>query len=293
MRTNIFKGIGVALVTPFTSDGSVDTQALRRLVEKQVKSGVDFLCVLGTTAETPCLSTEDKKIVMQTVRETVDSKFPLLLGCGGNNTAVVVDYLKNGDLTGFDGVLIVCPYYNKPSQEGLYQHFSAIAEASPLPVVLYNVPGRTGVNLLPETTLRLANAHENVVAVKEASGNIEQITKIIEAAPDGFDVLSGDDGITYELISKGAAGVISVIGNAFPAEFGTMVHAALKGDDVIAGRINEKLQTFYTLIMADGNPAGIKALLNIRGEIGPQLRLPLVPATEDTQKKLQKALEEM
>ncbi len=293
MRTNIFKGIGVALVTPFTSDGSVDTQALRRLVEKQVKSGVDFLCVLGTTAETPCLSTEDKKIVMQTVRETVDSKFPLLLGCGGNNTAVVVDYLKNGDLTGFDGVLIVCPYYNKPSQEGLYQHFSAIAEASPLPVVLYNVPGRTGVNLLPDTTLRLANAHKNVVAIKEASGNIEQITRIIEAAPEGFDVLSGDDGITYELINKGAAGVISVIGNAFPAEFGTMVHAALKGDNVIAERINEKLQTFYTLIMADGNPAGIKALLSIRGEIGPQLRLPLVPVTEATHKKLQKALEEM
>ncbi len=291
MRKNIFRGIGVALVTPFTEKGDVDVEALEKLVERQVEGGVDFLCVLGTTAETPCLSESDKQLVMQTVRRVADGRLPLLLGCGGNNTANVVAYLKNGDLTGFDGVLIVCPYYNKPSQEGLFQHFSAVAEASPLPVVLYNVPGRVGVNLLPDTTIRIAKAHKNVVAVKEASGNMEQIANIVKYAPKGFEVLSGDDGITFELIQKGVVGVISVVGNAFPAEFGNMVHTALKGDFERAARMNDKLRPFYRLSMIEGNPAGIKAMLSILGHIENVLRLPLVPVSDATHEEMQEALE--
>ncbi len=287
MRRNIFKGVGVALVTPFTPDGMVDVTALRSLTQKQLNGGVDFLCVLGTTAETPCLSAADKQTVINTIRETANKKVPLLLGCGSNNTAVVLDYLKNGDLEGFDGVLIVCPYYNKPSQEGLYQHYKAIAQASPLPVMLYNVPGRTGVNLLPETTLRLANEFENIIAVKEASGNIEQISNIINNAPEGFDVLSGDDGITCELIKRGAAGVISVVCQAFPEQFTKMAHTALEGDNETAKTIEKTLGNLFRLSMKDGNPSGIKCILSELGIINNVLRLPLVPVTRNTHEEIQ------
>ena len=278
MMQNIFKGLGVALVTPFKADGSVDYDALRRLLDYQLSNGVDFLCVLGTTAETPCLSAEEKVKVKNIVVEKVQGRVPILLGCGGNNTAAVVESLKNDDFTGVDGILSVCPYYNKPSQEGLYQHFKAIANATDLPVVLYNVPGRGGVNMTAETTLRLANDCPNIVAIKEASGNFAQIDDIIKNKPSHFDVISGDDGITFPLITLGAVGVISVIGNALPKEFSRMVRLALNGDYKNALEIHHKFTELFGLLFVDGNPAGVKAMLNIMGLIENQLRLPLVPA---------------
>ncbi len=278
MMQNIFKGLGVALVTPFKADGSVDYDALRRLLDYQLSNGVDFLCVLGTTAETPCLSAEEKVKVKNIVVEKVQGRVPILLGCGGNNTAAVVESLKNDDFTGVDGILSVCPYYNKPSQEGLYQHFKAIANATDLPVVLYNVPGRVGVNMTAETTLRLANDCHNIVAIKEASGNFAQIDDIIKNKPSHFDVISGDDGITFPLITLGAVGVISVIGNALPKEFSRMVRLALNGDYKNALEIHHKFTELFGLLFVDGNPAGVKAMLNIMGLIENQLRLPLVPA---------------
>lgn len=278
MMQNIFKGLGVALVTPFKADGSVDYDALRRLLDYQLSNGVDFLCVLGTTAETPCLSAEEKTKVKNIVVEKVQGRVPILLGCGGNNTAAVVESLKNDDFTGVDGILSVCPYYNKPSQEGLYQHFKAIANATELPVVLYNVPGRVGVNMTAETTLRLANDCSNIVAIKEASGNFAQIDDIIKNKPSHFDVISGDDGITFPLITLGAVGVISVIGNALPKEFSRMVRLALNGDYKNALEIHHKFTELFGLLFVDGNPAGVKAMLNIMGLIENQLRLPLVPA---------------
>ena len=278
MMQNIFKGLGVALVTPFKADGSVDYDALRRLLDYQLSNGVDFLCVLGTTAETPCLSAEEKVKVKNIVVEKVQGRVPILLGCGGNNTAAVVESLKNDDFTGVDGILSVCPYYNKPSQEGLYQHFKAIANATELPVVLYNVPGRVGVNMTAETTLRLANDCPNIVAIKEASGNFAQIDDIIKNKPSHFDVISGDDGITFPLITLGAVGVISVIGNALPKEFSRMVRLALNGDYKNALEIHHKFTELFGLLFVDGNPAGVKAMLNIMGLIENQLRLPLVPA---------------
>jgi 4-hydroxy-tetrahydrodipicolinate synthase len=265
-------------VTPFKADGSVDYDALRRLLDYQLSNGVDFLCVLGTTAETPCLSAEEKLKVKNIVVEKVQGRVPILLGCGGNNTAAVVESLKNDDFTGVDGILSVCPYYNKPSQEGLYQHFKAIANATELPVVLYNVPGRVGVNMTAETTLRLANDCPNIVAIKEASGNFAQIDDIIKNKPSHFDVISGDDGITFPLITLGAVGVISVIGNALPKEFSRMVRLALNGDYKNALEIHHKFTELFGLLFVDGNPAGVKAMLNIMGLIENQLRLPLVPA---------------
>ena len=278
MMQNIFKGLGVALVTPFKADGSVDYDALRRLLDYQLSNGVDFLCVLGTTAETPCLSAEEKVKIKNIVVEKVQGRVPILLGCGGNNTAAVVESLKNDDFTGVDGILSVCPYYNKPSQEGLYQHFKVIANATDLPVVLYNVPGRVGVNMTAETTLRLANDCPNIVAIKEASGNFAQIDDIIKNKPSHFDVISGDDGITFPLITLGAVGVISVIGNALPKEFSRMVRLALNGDYKNALEIHHKFTELFGLLFVDGNPAGVKAMLNIMGLIENQLRLPLVPA---------------
>ena len=228
MAQNKFKGLGIALVTPFKADGSVDYDALVRLVDFQLSHGADFLCILGTTAETPTLTAEEKRQIRDVVVQRAGGRVPLLMGCGGNCTSAVINELKSTDWTGIDGVLSVCPMYNKPSQEGLYQHFKAIAQASPVPVVLYNVPGRTGVNMTAETTLRLARECENVVAIKEASGNITQMDDIIKNKPANFDVISGDDGITFPLITLGAVGVISVIGNALPAEFSRMVRLALK-----------------------------------------------------------------
>ena len=293
MTQNKFRGLGIALITPFQTDGSIDLDALDRLVEYQIKGGADFLCIMGTTAETPTLSREEKRLLKERLVRRVAGRVPLLMGCGGNNTASVIDELRTEDWTGIDGVLSVCPYYNKPSQEGLYQHFAAIAKASPVPVVLYNVPGRTGVNMTAETTLRLARDFENIVAIKEASGNITQMDDIIKNKPQHFDVISGDDGITFPLITLGAVGVISVIGNALPAEFSRMVRLALKGEYSTSLTIHHKFTELFKLLFVDGNPAGVKAMLSEMGMIQNVLRLPLVPTRLTTMEKISQIVKEL
>lgn len=289
-KINIFKGIGVALVTPFLESGDVDIDSLRILVNSVIAEGVDFLCVLGTTAETPCLSSEERKLVMEVVAQENKGRIPLLLGCGGNDTREVCRFLRTTNLDAYQGVLIVTPYYNRPSQDGLFQHYKAIADASPLPIVLYNVPTRTGVNLQPQTTLRIAETCNNVVAIKEASGNLEQIDEILKNAPLGFEVLSGDDSLTMEMIRMGAVGVISVIGNASIHDFTNLVRFSINADFPRAESLQEKLQDMYKLLAVDGNPSGIKALLSEQGKIQNILRLPLVPARAETQKKIHQYL---
>ena len=290
MARNIFKGLGVALITPFTSDGNVDYKSLTRLVEYQIDNGADFLCILATTSEAPCLSAEEKEKVKQLVIEVNRGRLPLLMGCGGNNTKAIVEELKNSDWRGIDGVLSVCPYYNKPSQEGLYQHFKSIAEASPLPVVLYNVPGRTGVNLKAETTVRLANDCENIIAIKEASGSLEQVDEIIKNKPARFDVISGDDALTFSMVASGAAGSISVIGNALPKEVSRMIRLEFNGEYEAARIIHHRFTALYSLLFIDGNPAGVKALLHEMGFIENVLRLPLVPTRITTLQKMTEIL---
>ena len=283
MAQNKFRGLGVALITPFQTDGSIDFDALDRLVEYQIKGRVDFLCIMGTTAETPTLSREEKRLLKERLVERVAGRVPLLMGCGGNNTAAILDELQNEDWKGIDGVLSVCPYYNKPSQEGLYQHFAAIAKVSP----------RTGVNMTAETTLRLAREFENIVAIKEASGNITQMDDIIKNKPQHFDVISGDDGITFPLITLGAVGVISVIGNALPAEFSRMVRLALRGEYSSSLTIHHKFTELFKLLFVDGNPAGVKAMLSEMGMIQNVLRLPLVPTRLTTMEKISQIVREL
>ena len=290
MARNIFKGLGIALVTPFTANGEVDYKAIVRLVEYQIQNGADFLCILATTGETPCLSTEEKENIKKLVVDTNRGRLPILMGCGGNNTRAVVEELKTADWTGIDGVLSVCPYYNKPSQEGLYQHFKAIAEASPLPVVLYNVPGRTGINMKSETTVRLARDCENIVAVKEASGSLEQVDEIIKNKPERFDVISGDDALTFSMVASGAAGSISVIGNALPKEVSRIIRLEFKGEYEAARTIHHRFTELYSLLFVDGNPAGVKALLHEMGFIENVLRLPLVPTRITTLQKMTEIL---
>ena len=293
MARNIFKGLGIALVTPFTADGQVDYKSLKRLLEYQIDNGADFLCILATTGETPCLTQQEKDNITQLVKDVNHGRLPILKGCGGNNTAAIVEELKNSDWTGIDGILSVCPYYNKPSQERLYQHFKAIADASPLPVVLYNVPGRTGINLKPETTVRLANDCENIVAIKEASGSLEQVDEIIKNKPKRFDVISGDDALTFSMVASGAAGVISVIGNALPKEFSRMIRLEFRGEYEPARKIHHAFTELYSLLFVDGNPAGVKALLHEMGFIENQLRLPLVPTKVSTLQKMAEILKDL
>jgi 4-hydroxy-tetrahydrodipicolinate synthase len=290
MARNIFKGLGVALITPFTSDGSVDFKSLTCLVEHLIDNGADFLCILATTSEAPCLSAYEKEEVKKHVIDINRGRLPILMGCGGNNTKAIVDELKNSDWRGIDGVLSVCPYYNKPSQEGLYQHFKAIAEASPLPVVLYNVPGRTGVNLKADTTVRLANDCENIIAIKEASGSLEQVDEIIKNKPARFDVISGDDALTFSMVASGAAGSISVIGNALPKEVSRMIRLEFNGEYEVARTIHHRFTELYSLLFIDGNPAGVKALLHEMGFIENVLRLPLVPTRITTLQKMTEIL---
>ena len=289
MKNKELYGMGVALVTPFMKDGSVDYDALARLVDYQVESGTDFLCVLGTTAETPTLCADEQLKVRQAVIARNAGRLPILLGVGGNCTQAIVDKLKNDPMEGVDAILSVVPYYNKPTQKGMYAHFCAIAEATELPIILYNVPGRTGVNMLPDTTLSLVADCANIVGIKEASGNVEQIKDIMARRPEGFKVFSGDDGITLPLIQDGADGVISVIGNGFAAEFAQMVRLALAGEYGQAKAIDERLRPMYDLLFLDGNPAGIKALLQLRGMVENVLRLPLVPASNSTIDKIRNA----
>lgn len=285
--------MGVALVTPFKKDKSIDFDALARLLEYQIKNGVDYMVVLGTTAETATLSNEEKIAVRSFVVERVAGRIPLVIGVGGNNTMALVDELRNTDLSPFSAVLSVVPYYNKPSQEGIYQHYKAIAEASPIPVVLYNVPGRTGVNMTAETTLRLAREYDNIIGIKEASGNISQMDDIIKNKHEDFMVISGDDGITYPLIAMGAVGVISVIGNAFPKEFSRMVRLALQGDYERALAIHHRFTELFSLLFVDGNPAGVKCLLHAMGFIENELRLPLVPTRITTYEKIRQVLDSL
>ena len=293
MAHNIFKGLGIALITPFTSEGSVDYNALKRLIEYQLANGADFLCILATTGEAPCLTQQERDDITAFIRERVAGRVPILKYCGGNNTSAVVEEIKTTDWTGIDGILSICPYYNKPSQEGIYQHFKAIAEVSPLPIVLYNVPGRTGVNMKPETIVRLANDFTNIVGVKEASGNMEQVDEIIKNKPHRFDVISGDDALTFSMVASGAAGVISVIGNALPKEFSRMIRLEFNGEYEPARKIHHKFTELYSLLFIDGNPAGCKALLNDMGMIENVLRLPLVPTTITTKQKMSAILKEL
>ncbi len=293
MRYHIFRGLGVAVVTPFTLDGAVDYPALKRLIRYQLDSGVDFLCILATTGETPCLTLDEKNKITELVKEENKGQVPILKYCGGNNTAAVIEEMKATDWTGIDGILSICPYYNKPSQEGLYQHFKAIASASPLPVVMYNVPGRTGVNMKAETTVRLAHDCENIVGIKEAAGSLEQVDEIIKSKPDRFDIISGDDALTFSMIASGAAGVISVIGNALPREFSRMIRLEFQGEYEAARRIHHMFTELYSLLFVDGNPAGVKALLNDMGYIENVLRLPLVPTTIKTKEKMADILKEI
>lgn len=285
--------MGVALITPFNTNGDVDYTALMRLVDYQLQSGTDYLVVLGTTAETPTLTPIEQKEITQLIINKVNGRIPIVLGVGGNNTRAVTEKLKTDDFTGIDAILSVVPYYNKPSQEGIYQHYKQIALATRLPVVLYNVPGRTGVNMSAGTTLRIAREFDNVVGVKEASGNMTQIGDIIKNKPQDFQVISGDDGITFPLITFGAVGVISVIGNAFPKEFSRMVRLALSGNYATALHIHHNFTELFELLFVDGNPAGVKSMLNMMGFIENELRLPLISTRITTYEKIRSVLQEL
>lgn len=283
-------GMGVALVTPFTENGDIDFTALERLVQMHIDAGTAFLCVLGTTAETPTLTAEEKREIRKRVIKQVAGRLPIMVGIGGNCTRAVVEEIKNEDLTGVDAILSVAPYYNRPSQEGIYLHYKAISEATSLPIYMYNVPGRTGVNILPSTVVRVANDCPNIVGYKAASGDMEQIKELIATKPENFDVFSGDDALTFDIMSAGGVGVISVFGNAFPREMTQLVAAIQEGRIDDARLMNESLKELFRLIFVDGNPSGVKALMNIQGRLENVLRLPLVPAREETCRLLQQAI---
>ncbi len=281
-------GTGVALVTPFKKDFSIDINALSKIVEFQIENGIDYLVVLGTTAENATLNATEKNTVIQTVITANKGRLPLVLGIGGNNTAEVVEELKNRDLADFTAVLSVSPYYNKPTQEGIYQHFKAISEVSPLPIILYNVPGRTASNMEPATVIRLANDFKNIVAIKEAAGDLVQAMKLIQAKPKGFLVISGDDMVTLPIILAGGSGVISVIGEGFPKEFSKMVHLGLERKVDEAYHIHYKMAACIDLIFEQGNPAGIKEVFKILGLSENTVRLPLVNVNEDLSNRIHK-----
>ena len=281
-----FVGTGVALITPFKNDLSVDTEALANLVKNQIENGIEYLVVLGTTAENATLSQDEKELVKETVKKANAGALPLVLGVGGNDTAGVVNELKTADLEGFEAILSVSPYYNKPTQEGIYRHFKAVSDASSLPIILYNVPGRTSSNILPETVNRIARDCDNVIGVKEAAGDIVQAMKLISLVPEDFKVISGDDMITLPMTLAGGKGVISVIGQGLPQEFSDMVRAGLKGEVAKAYELHYKIAPSIDLIFAEGNPAGIKALLAKKGMIQNHLRLPLVEASEGLTNKI-------
>jgi 4-hydroxy-tetrahydrodipicolinate synthase len=281
MTQKRMRGMGVAIITPFTETNEVDYAALERLVDLHLNSGTDFLCVQGTTGETPTLSIEEKRNIRKRVIEQVNGRMGIMLGCGGNNTQAVINELQTEDFTGVDGILCVVPYYNKPNQEGMYRHFKAIADSTTLPIYLYNVPGRCGVNMQPETTIRLANECSNIIGFKAASGNIEQIKKLIAMKPDTLDVLSGDDGLTYEIMKAGGVGVISVFGNVYPKECVELVRLLEQKRYDEAKELSDSYSEMFRLLFADGNPGGAKAQLSNMGYVKNILRLPLVPVRED------------
>ncbi len=287
---NKFKGLGVALVTPFDGEGKVDFEALKNLLEYIEK--VDYYVVLGTTAESATMNGEERDAVVRYVVEYNAGRKPIVVGIGGNNTAEVVQNLKKFDLSGVDGVLSVVPYYNKPNQRGIYAHYAAVLEASPLPVILYNVPGRTGVNMSADTTLKLARDFEGkAVAVKEASGNLSQVAYILKDRPEGFLVLSGDDNLTLPMLAMGGDGVISVSANSFPEKMSTLVHSALEGDVTTAKPLSLELWEATDLLFKEGNPCGVKMALAIKGIIEAGVRLPLVEASEELREDLKKQIE--
>ena len=287
MKMNPFIGTGVALITPFNDDYSVDYQSLRNIVDYTLQNGADFLVALGTTSEAPTMNAEEKANVVKTIIETANGRCPILLGMGGNNTAALLETIKNQDFTKIDGILSVVPYYNKPNQRGMKAHFQHVADVSPVPVILYNVPGRVGVNLQAATTVELAQ-HPNIIAVKEASGNLQQIMEILRDKPEDFRVLSGDDGITQPMMALGAEGVISVAANGYPKPFCEMVHLMLEGKNEKALPLHYKMLKMNGLIFADGNPAGIKALMAHEGLCKNVLRLPLVPVTDAVRQDIEK-----
>jgi 4-hydroxy-tetrahydrodipicolinate synthase len=281
------RGTGVALVTPFTSTFSIDFNALERLVSHCIEGGVEYLVVMGTTGENPVLSAQEKQDVLKAVVEASGGRVPIVYGIGGNDTNAVVASLKNEDLTGVDAILSVSPYYNKPTQEGIYQHFKMVNENSPLPVILYNVPGRTGSNVTAATTLRIAHDFKNIVAVKEASGDLEQVMAIIKDRPEGFLVLSGDDNLSLPIIAAGGDGVISVSGQAFPAVFTEMIRQSLAGEMATARSLHYRLFTVTQLLFAQGNPGGVKAALDILEVIPPFMRQPLWPISNDLRQAIE------
>ena len=288
-KSSQFKGTGVAIVTPFNKDHSVDYKSLSKLVNYIIKGGVEYVVVLGTTGESVNLTKEEKKLVVKCVVDTVNKRVPVVLGLGGNNTQEIVSALKiKSDFEGIDAILSVSPYYNKPNQRGIYQHYKAIAEVSPLPIILYNVPGRTSSNMLADTTIKLANDFKNIIAIKEASGNLEQCMKIIKYKPKDFLVISGDDNLTLPMVACGADGVISVVANAYPKDFSEMVRQILAGNVKEAQKLHYKLTDITEQLFADGNPAGIKAVLELKDICKAHLRLPLVNINKDTQRTLEK-----
>jgi 4-hydroxy-tetrahydrodipicolinate synthase len=290
---NKFKGTGVAIVTPFKKSGAIDFEGFEDLVNHVISGGVDYIVLFGTTGESPTVSKQEKKALTEFALQVIDQRVPLVLGIGGNNTSDVILAIHGTVFKGSDAILSVCPYYSKPQQEGLYQHFKLIAEASPVPVILYTVPGRTGSNIAASTTIRLANDFSNIIGIKEASGNFEQIFQVLKNRPRDFLVISGDDNLTLPMIASGAEGVISVTANAYPKEFSEMVHHALQGNLRSARLLHYKLLDFTSAIFADGSPSGIKAALELKKLCHHYLRLPLVPVNHDVHKRILHCIEQI
>jgi 4-hydroxy-tetrahydrodipicolinate synthase len=287
-----FEGTGVAIVTPFRDDSSVDYDAFGRIVNHVVKGGVNYIVVMGTTGEASTLSKNEKKSVLSFVKESVAKRIPLVVGIGGNNTNEVIHSIKESDLKGVDGILSVAPYYNKPSQTGIFQHFKAIAEASPLPLIIYNVPGRTSCNITSDTCLKLAHECNNIAGVKEASGDLAQVMRVIKGKPEDFLVISGDDMLTLPIMAAGGAGIISVLANAYPEECSNLVSNVMKNNYKAAREIQSRLIERIELCFADGNPSGIKAFLSVMNLCSNNVRLPLVPVNQTVFSRIQKAVEE-
>ncbi|MBR4677591.1 MAG: 4-hydroxy-tetrahydrodipicolinate synthase [Bacteroidales bacterium] len=293
MRNNNLYGTGVALVTPFDKSGKIDFAALEQHLNRIIDGGINYLTLLGTTGEPPTMTKEEKSEILKFVKEKTAGRVPIVLGIGGNNTSAVVEEILNTDLSGIDSILSICPYYTKPSQRGIYAHFEAVAKASPLPVILYNVPGRTSKNIDPDTVIKLANDFKNIVAIKEASGNMNQIMSILAKKPKDFCVISGDDSLAVPMISLGCVGVISVAANVVPAQFSKMIKLALEGDFISAREIHFKLLELMNALFEDGSPSGAKAALNILGIMEENLRLPLVPVSPSVREKIKTLLSKL
>jgi len=288
-----FKGLGVALVTPFKTDGQIDFDRLKNIVENLISNGIDHLCVLGTTAETPTLTESERLQIIKFVIRQNAGRVPVMVGCSSNCTATVLENIRNYELDGVDGILTAVPFYNKPSQEGIYRHFAEIAKTTKKPLILYNVPGRAGVNMTASTTLRIAREFPNVIGIKEASGNMDQVREIMTGAPEGFRVIIGDDSLAMEAIRSGAAGVISVIGNAIPATFGRLVHLTMEGNMTEAEKLQKQLLPLYGLMFKEGSPCGVKDLMSSRGQLENVMRLPLVPVSKALHEEIIKAFSEI